>query len=103
MFSSTIPVDGLLRSLHVVTDSLSQVSGSFDESVRLWDVKQGRCIRSMPAHSDPVTAVQFNRDGTLIVSGSYDGLCRIWDTATGQCIKTLIDDGNPRVYVSLSL
>jgi len=44
-----------------------------------------------------VTAVHFNRDGTLVVSASYDGLCRIWDTATGQCLKTLIDDDNPPV------
>lgn len=51
----------------------------------------------MPAHSDPVSAVHFNRDGSLIVSSSYDGLCRIWDTASGQCLKTLIDDDNPPV------
>ncbi|KAJ3213429.1 WD repeat-containing protein 5 [Dinochytrium kinnereticum] len=72
-------------------------SGSFDETVRIWDVKKGKCIRTLPAHSDPVCSVCFNRDGTLIVSCSYDGLIRIWDTATGQCLKTLIDDDNPPV------
>ena len=60
-------------------------------------------LRVLPAHSDPVTAVQFNRDGTLIVSCSFDGLCRIWDTATGQCLKSLIDDDNPPVsFVTFS-
>ena len=53
----------------------------------------------LPAHSDPVTSVHFNRDGTLVVSGSYDGLCRIWDTHSGQCLKTLIDEINPPVCV----
>ena len=72
-------------------------SGSFDESLRLWDVKTGRCLKILPAHSDPVSGIDFNCDGTLLVSGSYDGLCRIWDTATGQCLKTLIDDDNPPV------
>ncbi|KAG0719025.1 WD repeat-containing protein 5 [Chionoecetes opilio] len=48
---------------------------SFDESVRIWDVKTGKCLKTLPAHSDPVSAVNFNRDGTLIVSSSYDGLC----------------------------
>ena len=33
----------------------------FDESVRLWDVRTGRCIRVLPAHSDPVTAVRDMR------------------------------------------
>ena len=46
--------------------------------------------QDLPAHGDPVTAVDFNRDGTLIVSCSYDGLARIWDTATGTCKKTLV-------------
>jgi len=73
------------------------VSGSFDETVRIWEVKTGKCLKVLPAHSEPVTAVHFNRDGTLIVSSSFDGLCRIWDTATGQCLKTLIDEDNPPV------
>jgi COMPASS component SWD3 len=65
--------------------------------VRIWDVRTGKCLKTLPAHSDPVTAVHFNRDGSLIVSSSYDGLCRIWDTASGQCLKTLIEDDNPPV------
>ena len=138
------------------------VSGSFDESVKIWDVKSGtqrrtpgvpqahtpaphtlqgsllsatpgKCLKTIPAHSDPVSAVHFNRDGTLIVSASYDGLVyvspprssaatmlarptsrmrshrtapqcrRIWDTASGQCLKTLIDDDNPQVYAAAAL
>eukprot|EP00192_Tetraselmis_astigmatica_P014246 CAMPEP_0117679262 /NCGR_PEP_ID=MMETSP0804-20121206/17724_1 /TAXON_ID=1074897 /ORGANISM="Tetraselmis astigmatica, Strain CCMP880" /LENGTH=307 /DNA_ID=CAMNT_0005488679 /DNA_START=366 /DNA_END=1287 /DNA_ORIENTATION=+ len=51
----------------------------------------------LPAHSDPITAIDFNFDGTLIVSSSFDGLCRIWDTATGQCLSTLIPTNNPPV------
>jgi hypothetical protein len=41
--------------------------------VRLWEVRSGRCIAVLPAHSDPVTAVAFSHDGTLVVSASYDG------------------------------
>ncbi|GJS79826.1 14-3-3-like protein GF14 iota [Tanacetum coccineum] len=71
--------------------------GSFDETVRVWDVKTDKCLKVLPAHSDPVTAVNFNRDGSLIVSSSYDGLCRIWDANMGHYVKTLIDDENPPV------
>jgi len=56
------------------------------------EMDAGRCLRNLPAHSDPVTAAHFCRDGTLVVSGSYDGICRIWDAATGQCLKTLIGE-----------
>ncbi|TQE14301.1 hypothetical protein C1H46_000220 [Malus baccata] len=79
------------------------VSGSFDETVRVWDVKTGKCLKVLPAHSDPVTAVDFNRDGSVIVCSSYDGLCRTWDASTGHCTKTLIDDENPPVsYVKFA-
>jgi COMPASS component SWD3 len=65
-------------------------SGGYDESVRIWDVARGAfsasssvwdadCIsgkttKVLPAHSDPVTAVSFNHDGTLVVSCAMDGL-----------------------------
>lgn len=31
----------------------------FDESVRIWDVKTGKCLKTLPAHSDPVSAVSL--------------------------------------------
>ena len=56
----------------------------FDESVRIWDVKTGKCLKTLPAHSDPVTAVNFNRDGSLIVSSSYDGLWYVLSYKNGR-------------------
>lgn len=41
-------------------------------------------------HNDPVTAVDFSCDGTLIVSSSYDGSVRTWDCASGKLLKTLV-------------
>lgn len=49
-------------------------SGSYDEAVFLWDVRAGRLMRSLPAHSDPVSGIDFCNDGTLVASCSTDGL-----------------------------
>jgi COMPASS component SWD3 len=49
-------------------------SGSYDEAVFLWDVRAGRLMRSLPAHSDPVSGIDISPDGTLVVSCSTDGL-----------------------------
>ncbi|OAP58379.1 hypothetical protein AYL99_07469 [Fonsecaea erecta] len=73
------------------------VSGSFDEAVFLWDVRSGRVMRSLPAHSDPVGGVDFLRDGTMVCSCAGDGLIRIWDAGTGQCLKTLVDEDRKAV------
>ena len=55
------------------------------------------CLQTIPAHSDPVTAVDFNPDGTVIVSCSYDGLCRLWNMEDGACLATMMDKENPPV------
>ena len=52
-------------------------------------MKTGKCLKNLPAHSDPVTAVHFNRDGTLIVSASYDGLWYASYTLTQVVFGTL--------------
>ena len=42
------------------------VSGSFDEHIKLWDPRTATCISTIPAHSEPITAVSFNRDSTCV-------------------------------------
>ncbi|KAL2827166.1 WD40-repeat-containing domain protein [Aspergillus cavernicola] len=73
------------------------VSGSYDEAVFLWDVRSARVMKSLPAHSDPVSGIDVVWDGTLIASCATDGLIRIWDTATGQCLRTIVHEDNPPV------
>lgn len=67
-------------------------SGSFDSTVKLWDVRCGSCVCTLPAHSDPVTSVSFNYDGTCVASASHDGLVRVWDVGTGECLKTIVGE-----------
>ncbi|ODV89048.1 hypothetical protein CANCADRAFT_17995, partial [Tortispora caseinolytica NRRL Y-17796] len=71
------------------------VSGSFDENVRIWDIRRGRCIRTFPAHAGAVSAVDVTFDSTMILSCSYDGLTRLWDISVGQCLKTLVPEHRP--------
>jgi COMPASS component SWD3 len=39
---------------------------------------KGKPLKVLPAHSDPVTAVSFNHDGTLVVSCAMDGLMYVY-------------------------
>jgi hypothetical protein len=42
--------------------------------VATWMLQTGTCLKTLPAHSDPVSSAEFSHDGTSIVSGSYDGI-----------------------------
>eukprot|EP01084_Bolivina_argentea_P257567 433987_1 len=64
-------------------------SGSFDETVILWDIRSAKHIKILSAHSDPVSCLSFCMDGTMLLSAGYDGLIRGWDMSSMRCIKTL--------------
>lgn len=55
------------------------LSSSMDNSVRLWQVGCGSCLRVF-FHNNYVTCVQFNPvDENQFISGSIDGKVRIWE------------------------
>ena len=57
-----------------------------DNTLRLWEVSTGRCIRTFKGHTDWVTSVCFSPDGCLALSGSMDCTLRLWDVASGLCL-----------------
>ena len=61
-------------------DGTRIVSGSEDNSVRIWDAERGMQIGGpLQGHPDYVTSVAFSPDGKRIVSGSDDTSLRVWD------------------------
>lgn len=50
-------------------DGHTALSGSVDETVKLWDVATGNAIQG---HSDEVDSVAFAPDGRAALSGSHD-------------------------------
>src|SRR5258708_28485888 len=59
-------------------DGEKLVSGSSDDTVRLWNVQTGALLHVMTGHSDTVRSVLYSPDGMLIASGSLDHTVRIW-------------------------
>ncbi|KAK0632942.1 hypothetical protein B0T14DRAFT_542129 [Immersiella caudata] len=69
-------------------DSKLIASGSYDKTVKIWDVATGACTQTLEGHSHGVRSVTFSPDSKLIASGSYDKTVKIWDVATGACTQT---------------
>ena len=65
------------------------VSGSLDNTIKIWDAESGACLMTLEGHTDSVVACTFSPDGRRILSGSWDKTVRVWDAQNGACLMTL--------------
>ena len=66
-------------------------TGSYDSTIKLWNIETGQVIRTLQGHTSGIRALQF--DDRLLVSGSLDKTVKIWNWRTGECINTLHHQG----------
>ncbi|CAH0546131.1 unnamed protein product [Brassicogethes aeneus] len=63
------------------------VSGSDDNTLKVWSATTGKCLRTLVGHTGGVWSSQMS--GSTIISGSTDRTLKVWDADTGVCIHTL--------------
>ncbi|KAF2027175.1 F-box/WD repeat-containing protein pof1 [Setomelanomma holmii] len=63
------------------------VTGSYDATVKVWDIKTGEVIRTLTGHTGGIRCLQF--DDSKLITGSLDNSIKVWNWRTGQLIKTL--------------
>ena len=76
-----------VNSVSFSPDGSMLASGSWDDTIRLWDVATGAPLRTLEGHTSDVNSVSFSPDGSMLASGSWD--IRLWDVATGAPLRTL--------------
>ncbi|RKO87625.1 WD40-repeat-containing domain protein [Blyttiomyces helicus] len=59
------------------------VSGSYDSTVRVWDLESGRAVHVLRGHRDKVYSVGYCHELRRAASGSMDATVRVWCTRTG--------------------
>nr|VFJ48179.1 MAG: Serine/threonine protein kinase [Candidatus Kentron sp. FM]VFJ48217.1 MAG: Serine/threonine protein kinase [Candidatus Kentron sp. FM]VFK07531.1 MAG: Serine/threonine protein kinase [Candidatus Kentron sp. FM] len=76
--------DGCIR---FAPDGRRLLSGSFDDTLKLWDATTGRAMRVFRGHEGDVWSVALSPDGSRALSGSSDDTLRLWDVATGREVR----------------
>lgn len=66
-------------------------SGSWDNTVKLWDVSSGRELRTLKGHSNYVNSVAFSPNNKYLVSESADAIIKVWEISSGKELASLID------------
>ncbi|KAF9375484.1 hypothetical protein CPC16_000693 [Podila verticillata] len=63
------------------------ITGSYDNTVKVWNIETGECLRTLTGHALCIRALHF--DDAKLITGSMDRTLKIWNYHTGQCIRTL--------------
>lgn len=77
-----------VNSVAFSSDGRFALSGSSDQTIKLWDVHTGKELRTFIGHSNSVTSVTFSPDANYVLSGSWDKTIKLWDVHTGKELKT---------------
>ena len=61
-------------------------TGSYDSTIKIWDIETGEELRTLKGHTSGIRCLQF--DDTKLISGSIDKTLKIWNWRTGECLTT---------------
>jgi len=78
-----------VRAVALTPDGRFAISGSWDGTLRVWDLESGQSVRTLAGHVHWVTGVAVTPDGTRAISASSDRTLRVWDLESGQSMRTL--------------
>ncbi|XP_059937403.1 F-box and WD repeat domain containing protein 10B isoform X2 [Mesoplodon densirostris] len=77
---------GSVRTLFLCEEENFLLSGSYDLSIRYWDLNSGACVRIFSGHQGTITCMDVCKN--KLASGAKDCQVKAWDIETGKCLKT---------------
>jgi PKD repeat protein len=78
---------GSVNSVAFSPDGRYAISGSKDNTIKLWEVSSGAEIRTFQGHTSSVLSVAFSPDGRYAFSGSLDKTLKMWETGISEPVN----------------
>jgi len=67
-------------------DDKTVLTGSADNTAKLWDVATGKEYLSFSGHSSSISSVAFSKSGKYVLTGSWDKTARLWNAESGAML-----------------
>ncbi len=79
-----------VSSVCLSTDGRYALSGSWDNTLKLWEVATGLCLRTFEGHKRYVSSVCLSTDGYYAISGGWGDELKLWDVSSGLCLRHFV-------------
>jgi WD40 repeat protein len=80
-----------VTSVVISPNGKTVVSGSLDDTIKIWNFHTGELLQTFTGHSKAVNTLAISPDGQLLISGSDDRTIKIWNLYAGNLLRTLTD------------
>ena len=74
-------------------DGSEAISASSDKTLKVWDLKSGKELRTLQGHSHWFRAAAVTPDRYAVISASEDRTLKIWDLTSGNFVASFTANG----------
>lgn len=79
---------GSVKSMYMYEKKRLLITGSYDTSIRMWSIDNGKCARIFQGHQQTVTCLAMFEPHERLISGSADKTCKVWLLGRKKCWRT---------------
>lgn len=80
---------GNVAALAFTPNGHQLATAGHDASIKVWDMRRGKLLRTLLGHIHSVSAVAYAPDGRHLISGSLDNTIKLWDAVSGQLLTSV--------------